>query len=129
MFNELPNEIVVLIYEFDSTFKDLFNIVLHDLTKVRLSTINDFAYYIFDPNEQCIHMTNDFNNPFYICTSYNINCLKYLEIKKKFGLIEIDYDLNSLFDYSTFSLNNLLNYQFKKKTTHYTKITQAYGLY
>ena len=108
MFNGLPNEIITIIYEFDPTFKELFNFVLQDLRKVRLSLFNDVACYIFDPIAQCIHMTNDFNNPYYICTSYDINYLTYLKIKKKFGLIELDNNLNSSFDYSTFSLNSLL---------------------
>ncbi len=114
MFHELPQEIISMIYEFDPTFKNLFDIVLQDLTRVRLSTFNDFAYYIFDPNSQCLHMTNDVNNPYYICTSYEINYFKYLEIKKMAGLIEIEpdsnSDINSEFNYSRFSLHNLLDY-------------------
>ena len=84
---------------------------LQDITRVRLSTFNDFAYYIFDPISQCLHMTNDFNNPYYICTSYEINYFKYLQIKKLAGLIEIDsHDINNGFDFSRFSLQTLLDY-------------------
>ena len=77
MFYELPTEIIKTIYEFDATYKELFNTVLQDLTMVRFSRFNNLIFYIFDPISQSVHMTNSLERPYYICTSYEINFLKY----------------------------------------------------
>lgn len=106
MFYELPDEIINLIYEFDSTFKNEFNSVLYDLQLVRFLK-NNIIYCIYDPKRQCIHLTNNIEKPNYICTSCGINYIKYLKIVKEYNLKEFDissFNFNSFYVYSSIEI-------------------------
>lgn len=108
MFYDLPNELIEYIYEFDPTYVDLFNSVLNDLQSIRFSKFDNMIYYVYYPEEHCLHMTNNLERPYYICTSYGINLIKYFNIVKQYNLQEFDLPIG--FNLNMFYVDNLLFY-------------------
>ena len=72
MFFTLPDEIIRLIYSFDSTYKIIFDKVLEGIERFQIYQ-NDSFYYIYDRNLQTMHSTDSLVNPKWICTSFHIS--------------------------------------------------------
>lgn len=59
MFYDLPHEIISYIFEFDSTFREIFDKVLQDIERYQVySYCNQGMFYIFDTRTEMSHVTN-----------------------------------------------------------------------
>ena len=76
MYKILPSELVNYIYEFDPTYRDIFQKSLNQInkrTQIYMFQGVSMVYYLYDKDSQCLHMCNSIKIPSYVCTSFGIN--------------------------------------------------------
>lgn len=103
MFFNLPEEIIRYIYEFDNTYREIFQECLQYLTKFciyKSQNRNLKLYYVYNPESKVLHMTNDLKNPVYICSSFGVqekqlkDLLIYYSMKRRYD-IKLEYDIEN----------------------------------
>ena len=77
MFYDLPTELRRLIYEYDSTYHEIFAQVLEQIQQYYIYE-NDLVgehkmYLIYDQNNRKSYVTDSLENPSWISISYRIN--------------------------------------------------------
>lgn len=103
MFFNLPEEIIRYIYEFDNTYREIFQECLQYLTKFciyKSQNKNLKLYYVYNPESKVLHMTNDLKNPVYICSSFGVeekqlkHLLIHYSMKRRYD-IKLEYDIEN----------------------------------
>ena len=94
----LPEELIRYIYEFDNTYIEYFNECLTYICKFRIyhsESLN--VYYIYNPENNILHMTNNLKKPNYICSSFGI---PYEKFKELLNMTDIKRDYNLKLEYN-----------------------------
>ena len=94
----LPEELIRYIYEFDNTYIEYFNECLRYICKFCIyhsESLN--VYYIYNPENNILHMTNDLKKPNYICSSFGIH---YEKFKELLNTTDIKRDYNLKLEYN-----------------------------
>jgi len=97
----LPDDIIRYIYEFDNTYRNVFDeclqcITMNQIYKSRLRNL----YYVYIEDKNVLHMTNDIKKPSYICSSFNIrksdldDLLRRYQMERKYN-IKLEYDIEN----------------------------------
>ena len=104
MFLNLPDEIIQLIYSFDSTYKKKFDIVLEEIQRFKIYQ-DASIYCIYDQYSQTMHSTDSLINPNWICSSFHFTKEKMEQMiqdrklfRNKKDILEYnidDYDFNN----------------------------------
>lgn len=98
----LPKELIIEIFEYDNTYREIFNIVLESIKQYQIFnyiTPTNQYFYIYDNRNNISHLTNDLENPHWISTDYTIN-KKKLEKMIKDKIItktnkKLEYDITN----------------------------------
>jgi len=97
----LPKEIIKEIYEFDNTYREIFDTVLENISQYQVFdyiTATTHYYYIYDNHKNISHITDDLINPNWISTDYSITknrmtvMIKNKLIKKTHKKLEYDIE-------------------------------------
>lgn len=104
MYDKLPNEIISYIYEYDSTYYPIMRECFKYISKYKIYTHDNIItiFYIYNPEDLNLHMTDSIDNPSYICTSFQIkydqfeNIKKIYNLKRKFNFF-LKFDINNYF--------------------------------
>lgn len=84
MFFSLPDEIITHIYEYDSTYKELFDTVLEDIEQYQIYHFSrPSVYYIYNTHNNHNYIVDDLQNPTWISFSKNTSFQKLQRIKKE----------------------------------------------
>ena len=95
---QLPEEIIRYIYEFDNTYKEIFDKCLSYITKFHIYKSKFLnLYYVYNIETKVLHMTNDIKNPGYICSSFDIRKVYLKDLLIRYGM-ERKYDIKLEFD-------------------------------
>ena len=103
MFVDLPEEIIRYIYEFDNTYREIFNECLEYITKFYIYKSQNKGlklYYVYNRESRVLHMTNDLKNPVYICSSFGVeekqlsHLLIHYSMKRRYD-IKLEYDIEN----------------------------------
>ena len=98
MFFSLPEEIIRYIYEFDTTYRDIFNEILKEIEYLQIYQYKNL-FYIYDKEDEILYLTDSLKNPSWISTSYMISFSYLKEIVEKKRLIplkdKLEYDIRN----------------------------------
>lgn len=98
MFFSLPEEIIRYIYEFDNTYRDIFNEILKDIEYIQIYQYKNL-FYIYDKEDEILYLTDSLKIPSWISTSYMISFSYLKEIVEKKRLIrlkdKLEYDIRN----------------------------------
>jgi len=86
LFYSLPNELQSFIYEYDGTFREIFDEILLDIFNQSIFSLQN-SYLIFDKKENISYMIDNLTKPTYLCIrhEYDVeffeNCkMNYIEL-------------------------------------------------
>ena len=88
MFFSLPEEIKKHIYEFDTTYRDIFNEIVKDIEYIQIYQYKNL-FYIYDKVDEILYLTDSLKSPSWISTSYTISLSHVKEIIEKKKLIRL----------------------------------------
>ena len=98
MFFSLPEEIIRYIYEFDNTYRDIFNEILKEIEYIQIYQYKNL-FYIYDKEDEILYLTDSLKIPSWISTSYMISFSYLKEIVEKKRLIrlkdKLEYDIRN----------------------------------
>ena len=107
----LPDEIIRYIYEFDNTYREIFDECLEYICKFKIyksKVLN--IYYIYNREKNVLHRTNNLIKPSFICSSYGVNDEKFKILLKEYNMerqynAKLEYNIETiLFQDSAFIL-------------------------
>lgn len=109
----LPKEIIKEIYEFDNTYREIFDTVLENISQYQIFdyiTPTTHYYYIYDNHKDISHITNDLINPNWISTDYTITKNKLKAMIKNNLIVKthkkLEYDIENF----NFVIDREVNY-------------------
>ena len=98
MFFSLPEEILRYIYEFDNTYRNIFNEILKEIEYIQIYQYKNL-FYIYDKEDEILYLTDSLKIPSWISTSYMISFSYLKEIVEKKRLIrlkdKLEYDIRN----------------------------------
>jgi len=98
MFFSLPEEILRYIYEFDNTYRNIFNEILKEIEYIQIYQYKNL-FYIYDKEDEILYLTDSLKIPSWISTSYMISLSYVKEIIEKKRLIrlkdKLEYDIRN----------------------------------
>ena len=98
MFFSLPEEIKKHIYEFDTTYRDIFNEILKEIEYIQVYQYKNL-FYIYDKVDEILYLTDSLKIPSWISISYMISLSYVKEIIEKKRLIrlkdKLGYDIRN----------------------------------
>lgn len=98
MFYSLPDEIKKHIYEFDRTYRDIFNEIVKEIERLQVYQYKNL-FYIYDKVDEILYLTDSLKIPSWISTSYMISLSYVKEIIEKKRLIRLkdrlEYDIKN----------------------------------
>lgn len=98
MFYSLPEEIKKYIYEFDGTYRDIFNEIVKEIERLQVYQYKNL-FYIYDKVDEILYLTDSLKSPSWISTSYTISLSHVKEIIEKKKLIrlkdKLEYDIRN----------------------------------
>lgn len=110
MFFTLPNEIIGNIYEYDNTYREIFQKVLEEIEIFEIFVSKAKIYYIYDKEEKTLYTTDSVQNPGWICSSFKIfqdrwrNLIKVKNLTRSSEKLEYDIQnycfFNTYFDFN-----------------------------
>jgi len=109
----LPKEIIKEIYEFDNTYREIFNTVLENISQYQIFdyiTPTKQYYYIYDNHKDISHITDNLINPTWISTDYTITKNKLKAMIKNNLIVKthkkLEYDIENF----NFVIDREVNY-------------------
>ena len=109
MFQYLPHELIVLIYEYDTTYREIFNKCMKQINKFWIYKCRGVStiYYIYNPEKLILHVTDNLKKPSYICTSFGVSKTELQTIKNTHHLrrgfnYSLEYDIEEYLFYENF---------------------------
>lgn len=99
MFGPLPQEIIQYIYEFDNTYKELFDKVLEDVIQFQIFSCHDI-FYVYDTLSDIMYCTDSVSTPSWICSSFRISRQQMKDIIRRKKLkrrneCKLQYDITT----------------------------------
>lgn len=107
MFDKLPQEIIQLIYDFDSTYKEYFDKVLQDITQFQIYSCHDI-YYVYDRKRDTMYCTDCVSTPTWICSSFQV-CKEQMKDIIRRKKLKRRNDCKLQYDITTFQFEPELN--------------------
>lgn len=89
MFFLLPEDIIRYIYEFDKTYRDIFNEIVKEIKYIQIYQYKNL-FYIYDKEEEILYLTDSLKIPSWISTSYMIPLSYFKNIIEKKRLTRIN---------------------------------------
>lgn len=111
MFYDLPIEIITEIYEFDNTYKCIFDKVIEDIQQYKIYESKD-VYYVYDTQCDIMYCTDSLSRPTWICSSFHVTKEQMKDIILRKKLVQnktshLEYDIR---DFQFQSEGNELRY-------------------
>lgn len=66
LFYSLPTELQCLIFQYDGTYREIFDEILLDISSQTIFSLQN-SYLIFDKKEKISYMIDSLTNPTYLC--------------------------------------------------------------